>query len=256
MLPVVAINLLKLYLFDVLLRLLITEHTNTDTEHGTRNLVTGSPAWAAAPTMNHVQRRLTELELPESHMREALQFTLHTIVFARKPHTLTPVDVHCVHFPMSYASCGDADVQANINESVERAMATLVEAGPDLHRGFITLSFYRRVSKGVLWTSQEKVIWEEWIIPFLVNSAPQPAAASRIPASERSRLQQAADVASSDHFEQWMFRVFFLINESVDHIPSQSEGSHEFQISCIQRMDQRESGRARAFSAPLPMPIS
>lgn len=87
--------------------------------------------------MNHVQRRLPELvsfrhrstpmlsapllcssalltlplelvcsrqELSESHVKEALQCILHTIIFARHPSTITPVDKHCEHFPFTYAT--------------------------------------------------------------------------------------------------------------------------------------------------------
>lgn len=63
---------------------------------------------------------------------------------------------------------------------VDEFMTNLTPAGPELHRGFVTLVFFRKVKSGVLWTTEEKVVWEEWILPLLVNTAPPPAMDERI----------------------------------------------------------------------------
>lgn len=48
--------------------------------------------------MNCITHHLPELESATSHVREALQAILHTILFIRSPGPVAPFDVHCESF--------------------------------------------------------------------------------------------------------------------------------------------------------------
>jgi len=203
---------------------------------------------------NHVQHRLHDLELPEPHAQEALRCALHTIIFAREPKSVDPVDVHCEHFPMSYSACRGSDVQAKVESAVRDFLATLVPAGPELLRGFVTVQFAvkKSMTRGLFWTREDKVVWEEWVLPLLVNTSLQPAANDRIPADERHRLQHAQDAEYAANFEVWMHKVFNFLNQGVEHIPPPGESSHEITIICHQGSE-REVARGRSMSTPVPV---
>lgn len=162
--------------------------------------------------VQHVLDKDVGLEVPEAHVHEALRCLLHTIIFVRwpsqrgvlRPHEVTPPTVHegenarsrtrsnsrnrascqvqCEHFPLAYVSCGIDQVNERVEEAIRRFMDHLVPAGPELNRGCITLTFFeQRKNKNLFgWTFEEKIVWEEWVIPVLVNSAPQSATNVRI----------------------------------------------------------------------------
>ena len=163
-------------------------------------------------------------------------------------------------------------------------MGNLVPAGPDLHKGFVTLTFFKqRTNKVVFWQYQEKIIWEEWIIPVLVDSTPQPAGDPRISgmmftsclyiqvsgvqqvrvltpplpsaaaaALERHRLQNRSDAGFTESLRQRMQEIFLRLNDTLDHVPLSSEGSHHFEVSCAQRSE--TSGAVRPRN-PLPVGV-
>lgn len=210
--------------------------------------------------MNRVELRLPELELAEHHLQEALQCLLHTIVFTRWPQQkgpLQPVEVQCDHFPLAFASCGKPEVHRRIDQAIHTFVQGLVPAGPELLRGTITLSFFeRRTNKVVFWAYEEKVVWEEWIIPLLVSNTPQlNTADERLSASERDTLHQiqgSAERRYADGLQALLLQVFTHVNASLDHVPPHH---YDFEISSAQR-DQREAFRTRVMSAPLPVPVT
>ena len=133
---------------------------------------------------NHVVRVLEELEVPKEHAIEAIECLLHTIIFGRWPNEVHASEVQLDHFPLAYACVGDLSVRTHVTEAVEAFMSNVIVAGPNLHKGFVTLTFSKqRTNKQFFWQYQEKVVWEEWIIPILVDSTPQPASDERIPGS-------------------------------------------------------------------------
>ena len=84
---------------------------------------------------------------------------------------------------MAIASCGEPWVHSRVDEAIRAFVKSLVPAGPELLKGCVTLGFFeRRTNKVVFWSYEEKVVWEEWIIPLLVNEvdSPQLAADGRI----------------------------------------------------------------------------
>lgn len=127
---------------------------------------------------------------------------LHTILFHRALGPVKPVEVTREHqsalvcnepltattfhrflilqceselLDIEYVRCGDADVDKSIEEAIETFSNSLAEVGPDLARGKLELSFFekrRRYLFGVA-RSSEKVYWEQWSVPVVVNTRPR-----------------------------------------------------------------------------------
>lgn len=118
---------------------------------------------------------------------EAVHCILHTIIFARKPESLNPVDVHCDDFPMSFAACPDREVHDLVNASIRQLKNTLAArarfpeqpSGANAHtsastiRATLILRFFKVVHKTValFLSTKDKEIWEEWHIPLVVSSS-------------------------------------------------------------------------------------
>ncbi|CAM9760829.1 unnamed protein product [Choristocarpus tenellus] len=161
--------------------------------------------------MNLKEHVLEELELHEYYVRDALQCLLHTVLFIRAPGALRPREVgdecnffrlrnervHLSHLyqPYGVARCFDSilcvptiassysprnatlHTPTQVDGAMEGFWQSLSPAGPDLAKGWITISFFmRRVKKSIfgLMLKEEKVVWEQWVIPVLVNTAMRP----------------------------------------------------------------------------------
>lgn len=66
--------------------------------------------------MNCKEHYLPELELATGQVREALQCLLHTILFIRAPAQVTPRDMHCEGFKLTYTRIA-ASTNTNTNSS-------------------------------------------------------------------------------------------------------------------------------------------
>jgi len=214
---------------------------------------------------NYLQHQLPELELPSSHIEEALRCALHTIIFAREPNTALPQDIELKKFPMSYTMCQNSaqDVKAKVDNALRSFTETQEEAGPYLHRCFVTLKFSRLTRVEVSWWGMastwknENIVWEEWILPILVNSLPPLIQDDRISADERSQLQYDRDIETTMLFQNWMMEIYKHLNQGVAHIPDPSEGPNAFkkEITCHTRLDSDIRSRPRAMSAPMPFSV-
>ena len=78
-------------------------------------------------------------------------------------------------FDITYVRCGDIVVDKQVEEAIEKLSTSLEIVGPDLSRGQLLLSFYEIQKKksflGMI--SEEKIYWEQWVIPVLVNTVPR-----------------------------------------------------------------------------------
>jgi len=202
--------------------------------------------------MNHVQRRLEEVEVSADAVGEALQCLLHTIIFARWPTVVRPRDHQCTKFPgIAYASCGDVDINRKVNATTSTILDSLEPAGPDLQKGTVTLTFFkRRTGKVVFWAYEEKMVWEQWNIPVLVNTeVSADDQRRRLSAEERDQHQRQREARCTESLQQRVMEVLCLLNDGVEHVPPATESSHDFEISCAQR-EQREPLRTRVMTAP------
>ncbi|CAM9420720.1 unnamed protein product, partial [Phaeothamnion confervicola] len=181
--------------------------------------------------MNLKEHILEELELHEFQLREALQCLLHTILFIRAPGPVEPREAHCEHFDLTFARCGVRDIDKTVDDAIEQLLHdSLMDAGPDLAKGCITLSFFER-RRGTAWLglvpTEEKVVWEQWVIPVLVNKVPAPIAqdqasgecmfAFRAKAEllAQQRLQETAEVLLHTRMRD----IFGIANGPIDHVP-------------------------------------
>lgn len=204
--------------------------------------------------MNVTLHRLDELEVPQGAMKEALRAVLHTILFSRALGPVIPVEQRsAVLGDVCYLKSGDVsrgrpsvEVEKTVEESIEHFCHSLRPVGPELARGKLVLSFYERRSRKTFFASfsnaKEKVYWEQWDIPVLVNLTPQATGVDAAAATERERtLQQVRD-----NVREALFKVIELVNESSDHIPPTSYHSDAaiafpFEITVPRNKDAAES---------------
>mmetsp|Transcript_52353 Transcript_52353/g.104916 ORF Transcript_52353/g.104916 Transcript_52353/m.104916 type:complete len:199 (+) Transcript_52353:175-771(+) len=194
--------------------------------------------------MNHVVYRVTETELPRQGLEESVKALIHTILFGRWPTEVRPLEAMMNHWPVSYAIVGEA--QKLVNDSLLELADSLIPAGPELLKGSVSVTFHkRRTNKVVFWSYEERIVWEEWVIPILVNTSS--LGDGRISLDESRALQRANDSRYADSLQQRLMEVAILLNDSVDHVPPVSEGSHEIEVVCVQR--EREA-YPRVMAAP------
>lgn len=166
--------------------------------------------------MNCQVHQLPEFESATSHVREALQAILHTILFIRSPGQVAPYDVQCESFDTTYtriATDNDppptlhqsrqhhnqqptnllkSDLDRKVDDSIETFLQTLSPIGPELMAGCLTLSFFERRAKNKLFGlvhQEEKVVWEQWVLRVVVNNTPRPMGGDEASIIERQRIQ-------------------------------------------------------------------
>lgn len=155
--------------------------------------------------------------------------------------SVRPADVHCKKIsPLTYAKCGNDHVENSVIEAISQFKKTLVQVGPGLSRGVVMLSFYeKRENKGFfgMLTTQEKVYFERWRFPILVNENPLEATNGRAGGSpSRGGVKESASSREYRHrvyetareeIKQRMLCIFEHANSSIDHVPA---SAYEFEI--------------------------
>ncbi|CAB1096936.1 unnamed protein product [Ectocarpus sp. CCAP 1310/34] len=200
--------------------------------------------------MNLKEHVLEELELHEYYVRDALQCLLHTILFVRAPGSLRPRESHCENFGLSFARCGARDVDVAVDRALEEFWRSLRPAGPDLSKGWIAVSFFMRREKKSfgLFLKEEKVVWEQWVVPVLVNTSPRPTEADDTSVLARGRLQEMAVRLVQGR----MLDILTSVNDCIDHVPPVGT-EYEFEMMSAPKEDRRESVYARLMQAPSPL---
>lgn len=207
---------------------------------------------------------MPELELATGQVREALQTILHTVLFIRSPGSVTPRDVRCEGFDLTYTRIATAegtgsqgrigvggiimesDLDRRVDDSIEAFLRSLTQIGPDLLSGCLTLSFFeRRASKRLfgLMSHEERVVWEQWVLRVVVNNTPRPVGEDSASVIERQRIQDTAEAM----LKSALLKVFEVSGGDLDHIPPVM---YEFDISCSKRADDREAVYSRVANMP------
>mmetsp|Transcript_23318 Transcript_23318/g.65545 ORF Transcript_23318/g.65545 Transcript_23318/m.65545 type:complete len:209 (+) Transcript_23318:197-823(+) len=147
--------------------------------------------------MNAQQHVLEEIEVEQFQIKEVLRCLLHTILFTRALGPVTPTEYESDLFDICYARCGSIEVDKTVEEGVQRLIESLEPVGPDLARGSLVLSFYENRKKSFLGltSSTERVFWEQWTVPVLVNLRPRAVGGSEASALERERRQAQVESA-------------------------------------------------------------
>jgi hypothetical protein len=179
----------------------------------------------------------------------------HLSLYTHYHHrSVRPADVHCKKIaPLTYAKCGNDHVENSVTEAIALLKKSLVQVGPGLSRGVVILSFFeKRENKGFfgMLTTQEKVYFERWRIPILVNENPLESSSgggggggvggrggssgsnqggsSAHQASNREYRHRVYETAREE-IKQRMLCIFENANSSVDHVPATA---YEFEIVC------------------------
>ncbi|GMI37114.1 hypothetical protein TeGR_g13466 [Tetraparma gracilis] len=147
--------------------------------------------------MNTLTHTLPESELPLFLARESLSLLLHSLLFLRAPGPVLPSSVACPNLALSYSKIGRVeDVDRQVAGAIDSFLGALTPIGPELSKGVLSLSFFeRRVSKAFLGlvSTEERVVWEAWSLPLLVNSTPRPVNEDGASVIERSRIQESTE---------------------------------------------------------------
>ncbi|KAG7349446.1 autophagy-related protein [Nitzschia inconspicua] len=208
--------------------------------------------------MNCKEHYLPELELPTVHVRESLQAILCTILFIRSPGPVSPRDVECEGFDLTYpriasssnssvvAPSLDYDVDKKVDESIQSFLMTLSQIGPELLSGSLTLSFFERRKTQQLFglvSNEERVVWEQWHLRVVVNNTPRPVSDDSAAVIERQRIQDTAE----GMLRSVLTKIYEIAGSSIDHVPPVM---YEFEISCSKKVDDRENVYSRVTNMP------
>jgi hypothetical protein len=209
--------------------------------------------------MNCKEHHLPELELATGQVREALQAILYTIVFIRSPGPVTPRDVECEGFSLTYPriasdksntpsahSALEYDVDKKVDDAISSFLMTLSQIGPELLSGGLTLSFFERRATRQLFglvSNEEKVVWEQWHLRVVVNNTPRPVSDDSAAVIERQRIQDTAE----GMLRSVLLKIFEIAGGAIDHVPPVM---YEFEISCSKKVDDRENVYSRVANMP------
>jgi len=180
--------------------------------------------------MNLNEIALEETELHDSGvLDEGVAALVHTILFLRAPNLVKPQDHVCEWLaPLRYATCGPADVTDAVTAATATLRRSLTPCGPHLAKGAVSVAFFeRREVKGFfgLTSNQERVYFERWRLPFVVDQRLLPSASSSSSSSSRvdaavaaAERQQLCD-AARDAVQRRLVAILEAANRSSDHVP-------------------------------------
>jgi hypothetical protein len=122
-------------------------------------------------------------------------------------------------FGVAWHTIGEKAIDSSIQTAIRRfGRAFLAPVGPDLSRGEVTLRLYsKRSSAGFLGMAGtvEKVFWESWTIPILMNSQPRAAGDAPDVALQRQRLQFSLE----ETVRATLLQVCQLAGGDLEHVP-------------------------------------
>jgi len=176
---------------------------------------------------------LEECELHSPFVEEGVSAIVNSILFVRAPNQHTPVDHVCATLsPLTYVKCGPVDIDETVRSKVDELTRSLTQVGPKLYKGVITVSFYEKREVKQLFgfmSSEEKVYFERWRVPILVNEEIIPRSpltgddADLTQLSERARIFEQA----RESIQKRILSILELSNISIDHLPT---GIYHFEI--------------------------
>lgn len=155
------------------------------------------------------------LEVEPYQVTEVLRCLLHTILFNRALGTVHPREVDSQLFDITWVHCGDDGVDARVESKVS-TVQTWVERNPgrDIR---VCLSFFeRRQQQGWFLRQEQRLYWEQWIIPIVVADYH-----SLEPDSARAKRKQALQ----SQLEASLSSIITAVNTKRDHIPPVVSGA-------------------------------
>jgi hypothetical protein len=234
-------------------------------------------------------------------LTRSMYFCTLLLYSIRSPGPVAPQDVHCEGFDMTYTRIASDTTQylsssmgpggtmgisasvmmsesmhrqtssnnfldKKVDDSIQKFLESLVQIGPELLSGSLTLSFFeRRASKQLfgLMSHEEKIVWEQWRVHVVVNNTPRPVNDDKASIMERQRIQHTAEAMLQSVFlkiYQYASGVDDVLQHGydsnknntarqrgLDHIPP---SMYEFEIRCSRRAEDRENVYSRVANMP------
>jgi len=143
--------------------------------------------------------------------KDILTKLLHTIFFHRALGVVTPMELPCQNLQTTYLTCGDKKVHHDVDQLINSLEGKVEERKESLVD--VTLAFYTLREKNALlgWKkTQEKVVWERWVIPIVLCWSPS----GHIDSAEEKKLQEIESAVT----EQVLF-ILQKVEENKDHLP-------------------------------------
>lgn len=115
-------------------------------------------------------------EVERFQASEVLRCLLHTILFHRVLGATEPEHVVSELFDVGYAKANAAAADKLVEDAVQLfGSVQHTRVSPSAFRGEIALRFYEKRVKRILGftSSAEKLVWEEWRVPLIVDTTPR-----------------------------------------------------------------------------------
>ncbi|KAN0039219.1 hypothetical protein ACTA71_001413 [Dictyostelium dimigraforme] len=114
--------------------------------------------------MNTKQHFLKEISLQYPQLKEVVQCILHSILFQRSLGTVRPKDItlDCVDF--SYVKSDDPSSSKHIEDKSEELISSITRR--KAKTGQLSIFFYEKRTKTTIFSNNNNVCWEQWIISF------------------------------------------------------------------------------------------
>jgi len=236
--------------------------------------------------MNTHVHDLPEFESATSHVREALQAILHTILFIRSPGPVAPHDVDCESFQITYTRIATdddnpflvnpsshqpyqyshshhhasmqqqqqtynlhtqkSDLERRVDESIETFLRTLTPIGPELMAGNLTVSFYERRARQKLFGLVHQEEKVVWEQWILRVVVNNTPRPMGGDEASIIERQRIQDTAEG-MLKAVLLKVFDLAGSEIDHIPPVM---YDFEIINSKRADDRDEIYSRVANLP------
>ncbi|DAZ98346.1 TPA: hypothetical protein N0F65_007153, partial [Lagenidium giganteum] len=205
------------------------------------------------------EHALEEIPVCPADLGDALTCLLHTILFARAPGPVRPSEATCQAFPtITYSLCAVGDVSRKVEHTVHAFEAFVRQTlhggsasgsgrssgsggggsrGASWAGGCIVVTFFERKVKSALFgfmSSEEKLCFEKWILPFHVSPAPASV-------QEKETFTKETEAA----VQNALLHILSLV-QSIDHIPN---AMYDFEISHFSSIDAMHQDATTTFSS-------
>ena len=133
--------------------------------------------------------------------------------------------LHMCIYLFYWDRCGVDDVDGTVSDAIATLRRSLLPCGPKLTKGIVVLSFFeKRESKTVfgLFSNVDKVYFERWRIPIVVNDSPLPRGMDEASDLNRARIFDTARMQVQQQMLT-IFEVVYGVSDLIDVILSERE---------------------------------
>lgn len=156
--------------------------------------------------MNCQQFNLDEIEVQRPEVADVVRALVHTILFNRAFGLVKPKEVDAESFELTYVQLDESSIEKYVQDKTALFVETLHKDA----RGHLVVSFFdKRLRSMVFFKQEEKVCWEQWIIPVTLSTS------TPLEASEKAARQAWLE----REMTQRISYILRMINAKKDHIP-------------------------------------